>query len=57
MLTPRERKIVASLWEGNPNKMIARLLNITEGTVKVHLNNIYTKLGVAGQVQSSEDKK
>jgi DNA-binding NarL/FixJ family response regulator len=37
--------------------MIARLFNVTEGTVKVHLNDIYTKLGVAGEVQSSEDKK
>jgi hypothetical protein len=29
--------------------MIARQLNLTEGTVKVHLNNIYNKLGVANR--------
>jgi two-component system, NarL family, nitrate/nitrite response regulator NarL len=45
-LTPREREIVASLCEGNSNKMIARALNIAEGTVKVHLVNIYRKLGI-----------
>jgi DNA-binding NarL/FixJ family response regulator len=32
-----------------PNKQIARLLGITEGTVKVHLHNIYTKLGVSNR--------
>jgi two-component system nitrate/nitrite response regulator NarL len=47
-LTPREREIVASLCEGNSNKMIARALGISEGTVKVHLNNIYTKWPAPG---------
>jgi two-component system, NarL family, nitrate/nitrite response regulator NarL len=48
-LTPPERQVVVSLWEGNSNKMIARQLNLTEGTVKVHLSNIYNKLGVANR--------
>ncbi len=48
-LTPRERQVVVSLCEGNSNKMIARQLNLTEGTVKVHLSNIYNKLGVANR--------
>src|SRR5499433_906406 len=48
-LTPRERQVVVSLCEGNSNKMIARRLNLTEGTVKVHLSNIYNKLGVANR--------
>src|SRR5262245_32993898 len=48
-LTPRERQVVVSLCEGNSNKMIARHLNLTEGTVKVHLSNIYNKLGVANR--------
>ena len=48
-LTPREREIINTLCQGHCNKMIARLLNIREGTVKVHLNNIYTKLGVANR--------
>src|SRR5262245_23401819 len=48
-LTPRERQVVVSLCEGNSNKMIARHLNLTEGTVKVHLSNIYNKLGIANR--------
>ena len=48
-LTARERDILGSLCEGHCNKMIARHLNISVGTVKVHLNNIYTKLGVGNR--------
>jgi two-component system NarL family response regulator/two-component system nitrate/nitrite response regulator NarL len=49
-LTPRERQVVAALWKaGNSNKHIARLLGITEGTVKVHLVNIFYKLGVTSR--------
>jgi two-component system nitrate/nitrite response regulator NarL len=46
ILTLRERQVVVSLCEGNSNKQIARELNLTEGTVKIHLHNIYNKLGV-----------
>jgi two-component system nitrate/nitrite response regulator NarL len=46
-LTSRERQIVQSLVpNGLSNKGIGRQLNISEGTVKVHLHNIFTKLGV-----------
>jgi DNA-binding CsgD family transcriptional regulator len=45
-LTSREREIVFALAEGLSNKEIGRRLNISEGTVKVHLHNIYSKLGV-----------
>jgi two-component system nitrate/nitrite response regulator NarL len=48
-LSPRERQVVVSLCEGNSNKKIARQLDLTEGTVKVHLSNIYNKLGVANR--------
>jgi DNA-binding CsgD family transcriptional regulator len=46
-LTSRERKIVLTLAAGGlSNKDVARRLNLSEGTVKVHLHNIYQKLGV-----------
>jgi DNA-binding CsgD family transcriptional regulator len=45
-LTSREREIVLALVEGLSNKGIGRRLNISEGTVKVHLHNIYNKLEV-----------
>jgi two-component system nitrate/nitrite response regulator NarL len=45
-LTSREREIVLALAEGLSNKKVGRRLNISEGTVKVHLHNIYNKLGV-----------
>jgi DNA-binding NarL/FixJ family response regulator len=36
---------------GLRNRAIAERLYITEGTVKVHLHNIYDKLGVGGRVE------
>jgi two-component system nitrate/nitrite response regulator NarL len=45
-LTNREREIVFALAEGLSNKDIGLRLNLSEGTVKVHLHNIYSKLGV-----------
>ena len=45
-LTTREREIIVALAEGLSNKDVGRRLNLSEGTVKVHLHNIYDKLGV-----------
>ena len=45
-LTSREREIVFALAEGLSNKDVGRKLSLSEGTVKVHLHNIYSKLGV-----------
>jgi two-component system nitrate/nitrite response regulator NarL len=45
-LTSREGEIVLALAEGLSNKNVGRRLNLSEGTVKVHLHNIYQKLGV-----------
>jgi two-component system nitrate/nitrite response regulator NarL len=45
-LTSREREVVSAVAEGLSNKEIGRRLNLSEGTVKVHLHNIYSRLGV-----------
>jgi two-component system nitrate/nitrite response regulator NarL len=45
-LTEREQEIVLLVAEGLSNKEIARRINLTEGTIKIHLHNIYDKLEV-----------
>jgi len=45
-LTSRERQIALLVCTGLSNKQIARRLDVTEGTVKVHLHNIYVKLAI-----------
>jgi len=50
-LTPREFEIVRMVAQGLRNKTIAERLSISEGTVKVHLHNIYEKLGVGGRLE------
>jgi two-component system, NarL family, nitrate/nitrite response regulator NarL len=49
-LTPREIQIVRMIAEGLRNRAIAGRLSISEGTVKVHLHNIYEKFGVDGRL-------
>jgi DNA-binding NarL/FixJ family response regulator len=49
-LTPRELELVRLVARGMRNKEIARALAITEGTVKIHLYNIYQKVGVDSRV-------
>jgi DNA-binding NarL/FixJ family response regulator len=51
MLTPREIEIVKMVAQGLRNKVIADRLTISEGTVKIHLHNIYEKLGVDGRLE------
>jgi DNA-binding NarL/FixJ family response regulator len=50
LLTPRELEIVRMLAAGLRNKGIAEALAISEGTVKIHLHNIYEKLHLDGRV-------
>jgi DNA-binding NarL/FixJ family response regulator len=50
-LTPREVEMVRLVAQGLRNKIIAERLSISEGTVKVHLHNIYEKLGVDGRLE------
>jgi DNA-binding NarL/FixJ family response regulator len=51
VLTPREIDIVRLVAEGLRNRFIAERLGITEGTVKLHLHNIYEKLHVGGRLE------
>ncbi|MEH2533519.1 VCBS repeat-containing protein [Bradyrhizobium sp. AZCC 1588] len=46
VLTDREREIMRLVSEGLSNKAIARRLNISQGTIKVHLHHIYQKLEI-----------
>lgn len=49
LLTQRERQIVRLVSEGMSNKEIARQLNVSPGTVKVHLYNIFQKLEITNR--------
>ena len=50
-LTPREIEIVKMVAQGLRNRAIAERLAISEGTVKIHLHNIYEKLGIDGRLE------
>jgi len=52
-LTPRERDIIKLIAEGLPNKMIARRLNITESTVKVHVKHLLKKMKLKSRVEAA----
>jgi DNA-binding NarL/FixJ family response regulator len=49
-LTPRQRDVLRCIREGKSNKEIARMLGLTESTVKVHTNALYRTLGVRNRV-------
>jgi len=48
-LTDRERQIMRLVSEGLSNKEIGRRLNLSDGTIKVHLHNIFQKLEVGNR--------
>lgn len=50
-LTARELEIVKMIAQGLRNKAIAERMSISEGTVKIHLHNIYEKLGLDGRLE------
>ncbi len=52
-LTPREHEILCHLAEGQSNKMIARDLDISDGTVKLHVKAILRKLSVHSRVEAA----
>lgn len=53
ILTPREREVVACVSRGLTNKEIARELDISPATVKVHVERLISKLGVADRTQAA----
>ncbi|WP_241666707.1 two-component system response regulator NarL [Stutzerimonas nosocomialis] len=52
-LTKREKEVLRLIAKGQSNKMIARKLGITEGTVKVHVKNLLHKLGLRSRVEAA----
>jgi DNA-binding NarL/FixJ family response regulator len=52
-LTRRELEILRLAAEGHSNSQLARMLWVTEQTVKFHLSNIYRKLDVANRTEAS----
>lgn len=51
-LTKREKEVLDHLARGCSNRQIARSLGISERTVKNHLRNIFTKLGVSDRTSA-----
>ncbi|WP_080693503.1 response regulator transcription factor [Pseudomonas chlororaphis] len=49
LITQREREVAKLLLRGHSSLAISQLLNISNGTVKVHRRNLYEKLGVRSQ--------
>jgi len=52
-LTPREREIITLLARGASNKEMARVLNVAESTVKIHVQSILKKLNLTSRVQAA----
>jgi DNA-binding NarL/FixJ family response regulator len=48
-LTPRQRELLGLLSHGLTNSQIGRRLGISEGTVRSHLEAVYTRLGVSSR--------
>jgi DNA-binding NarL/FixJ family response regulator len=52
-LTRREREILRYVAEGHSNRELARMLWVTEQTVKFHLSNVYRKLDVSNRTEAA----
>ncbi len=53
VLTPREYEILTLLAEGQSNKVIARNLGISDGTVKLHVKAILRKLNISSRITAA----
>ena len=52
LLTPRQRDVLRALSRGQPNKLIARELGLTEGTVKIHIAAILRALEARNRTEA-----
>ena len=52
-LTPRETDVLEQIVQGKSNKEIATELDISEATVKTHINSLLSKLGVTDRTQAA----
>ena len=52
-LTPRELQVLEGLTDGKSNKEIARDLELSEPTIKLHVKNLYRKIGAANRTQAA----
>ena len=48
-LTPRESEATQHVIKGLSNKEIGRQMDLSEGTVKIHLHNIYKKFNISNR--------
>ena len=52
-LTEREREILGLLSDGRSNKEIARVLGISDATVKVHIKHVLSKLNMKSRLEAA----
>jgi DNA-binding NarL/FixJ family response regulator len=57
LLTARQLEILPLLAEGLPNKQIAGLLGVTEGTVKQHLKDLFKRLSASNRTQAVKEAR
>lgn len=52
-LTAKQREVLDLVAAGQPNRLVAKHLGVTEKTVKAHLTQIYAAIGVTDRVQAT----
>ena len=52
-LTPREMDVLERIAQGHANKVIASQLRLSEHTVKLHVHNLISKLGVSNRTEAA----
>ena len=53
VLTAKQREVLDLVAAGQPNRLVAKHLGVTEKTVKAHLTQIYAAIGVTDRVQAT----